>query len=361
MTSRRAARISGPGVIELEQIDDAPAPGPGEVTLELVACGICGSNLHHLNRPDLIRADARDSHGAMGHEVAASIIAVGAGVETHNVGDLVVLEPQLAAACGNCSGCAGGEPWFCTRPNTLPVWGFADRLVVRARGAWRVPPGVDPLVATLLEPLAVSLHALRVTSLAMARNDDLSGARIVVLGAGATGLMTVAAARHLGSGSVISVARHEHQARLAERLGAHLVLRDGDAELERVLTEAAPDLVVECVGGSASTFDLALRIAGPKGEISVLGLFDAPQSVDGRAVFKRQLRIVFPIVYGELRGRHDFELASQILQEPGLPFSELITHRFPLDEIGDAFGVAASKSNGVIRVVVGRTEADLNP
>jgi threonine dehydrogenase-like Zn-dependent dehydrogenase len=215
-------------------------------------------------------------------------------------------------------------------------------------------------VATLLEPLAVSLHALRVTSLAMARNDDLSGARIVVLGAGATGLMTVAAARHLGSGSVISVARHEHQARLAERLGAHQVMRDGDPDLERVLTEAAPDLVVECVGGSASTFDLALRIVGPKGEISVLGLFDAPQSVDGRAVFKRQLRIVFPIVYGELRGRHDFELASDILQTPGLPFGELITDRFPLDEIGAAFGAAASKSKGVIRVVVGRTEADLN-
>jgi threonine dehydrogenase-like Zn-dependent dehydrogenase len=359
MSTRRAARVTAPGVITLETIDDAPPPGPGEVAVELVACGVCGSNLHHLNRPELVGADRRDSPGAMGHEMVGRVVAVGPGVTTHEIGDPVALEPQLAAACGACDGCVSGQAWFCTKPRPLPVWGFADRLVVRASGAWRLPPDLDPLVATLVEPVAVSVHALRVTTTAMTRKDDLTGVKVVVLGAGAMGLLTVAAAQHLGCDFVVCVARHEHQARLAARLGAHRVLRDGDPELDSALSELAPDLVVECVGGSADTFDRALRIAGPGGEISVMGLFDAPQPVHSRAVFKRQLRVVFPVVYGELRGRHDFDIAVELLHGSHLPFGELITDRFMLADIGAAFSAAASKSSGVIRVVVGRTEHDV--
>jgi threonine dehydrogenase-like Zn-dependent dehydrogenase len=361
VTPRRAARVVAPGRIELERIDDAPPPGAGEVAVELIACGICGSNLHHLNRPDLIRADARDAPGAMGHEMVGRIVAVGREVESHQVGDLVALEPQLAVACGQCAGCAAGEAWFCSRPNSLQVWGFADRIVIRAGGAWLLPPGIDPLVGTLLEPLGVSVHALRVTSAAAARGDDLTGVRVVVIGAGATGLLTVAAARHLGSDNVVCVARHDHQARLAARLGAHMVLRDGDPATEPALRELAPQIVVECVGGRANTFDLALRIVGPQGEISVMGLFDEPQPVDGRALFKRQVRIVFPIVYGTLRGRHDFGIALEILQTPELPFADLITNSFLLQDVDAAFRQAAAKSHGVIRVVVGRTDTDLEP
>ncbi|MFJ3779735.1 zinc-binding dehydrogenase [Streptomyces sp. NPDC090075] len=361
MNTRRAARVTAPGVITLETIDDAPPPGPGEVAVELVACGVCGSNLHHLNRPELVGADRRDSPGAMGHEMVGRVSAVGPDVTTHEVGDPVALEPQLAAACGECAGCASGQAWFCTRPRPLPVWGFADRLVVRARGAWRLPPELDLLVATLVEPVAVSVHALRVTTTAMSRDDDLGGVKVVVLGAGAMGLLTVAAARHLGCDHVVCVARHEHQARLAARLGAHRVLMDGDPDLDQTLTELAPGLVVECVGGSADTFDRALRIAGPAGEISVMGLFDVPQQVRSRAVFRRQLRVVFPVVYGELRGRHDFGIAVELLRGSGLPFGELLTDRFPLADIGAAFAAAASKSSGAIRVLVGRTERDLAP
>jgi threonine dehydrogenase-like Zn-dependent dehydrogenase len=158
---------------------------------------------------------------------------------------------------------------------------------------------------------------------------------------------------------VVCVARHDHQADLARRLGAHRVVRDGDAELAATLTAFAPDLVVECVGGSASTFELAVRIAAPHGELSVLGLFDRPQTVDGRAAFKRELRVVFPVVYGQVRGRHDFDVAADILRTPGLPFDELITHRYPLEDVAEAYATASSKSRGVIRVVVGRTAEDL--
>jgi threonine dehydrogenase-like Zn-dependent dehydrogenase len=355
----RATQVIAPGTIELISIPDASAAGPGDVSLELIACGICGSNLHHLHHPELIGADRRDKPGALGHEVAARVVAVGEGVTTHAVGDLVALEPQLAAACGDCEGCATGMTWFCREPRVLPVWGLADRFVVRAQGAWLLPPTMDPLVATLMEPMGCSVHAIRATALCAEREDDLAGIRVAVLGAGATGLLAVAAARHFGAAEIVCVARHEHQAALATRMGADRVLRDDDGELVATLTSFAPELVIECVGGRAETIDLAVKVAAVRGEISVLGLFDAPQVIDARSAFKRELRMIFPVVYGEVRGRHDFEFAAQLLSSGSLPFGDLITHRFELADVQQAYTVAGTKSAGVVRVVVGRTSSDI--
>jgi threonine dehydrogenase-like Zn-dependent dehydrogenase len=355
----RAAQVTGPGTIELVSIAEPAAPGPGQVSFELIACGICGSNLHHLNHPELIGADRRDNPGALGHEAAGRVVAVGEGVTTHTVGDLVALEPQLAAACGDCEGCRTGMTWFCRNPRVLPVWGLADRILVRAEGAWRLPAEMDPLVATLMEPLGCSVHAIRITALCAERDDDLSGVRVAVLGAGATGLLAVAAARHLGAAEIICVARHEHQATLATRMGADRVLRDGDPDLVATLTGYAPELVIECVGGRAETIDLAIKVAAVHGEISVLGLFDTPQVVDGRSAFKRELRIVFPVVYGEVRGRHDYEIAAELLNSGTLPFADLITHRFELADLQEAYAVAGTKAAGVVRAVIGRTASDI--
>lgn len=280
------------------------------------------------------------------------VTRVAADVRTYEVGDLVALEPQLAAGCGDCAECQAGTAWFCPRPAPLPVWGFAERIVVRAAGAWRLPAGLDPTVAALMEPMAVSLHALRITALCAERADDLTGVNVVVLGAGATGLLAVAAARHLGAHRVTCVARHDHQAELAARMGARVILRDGAADLEETLIAAEPHLVLECVGGRADTLGLAIRVAAPHGEVSVVGLFDEPQLVDSRSAFRREIRLVFPVVYGVVRGVHDYEIAARVLQDPSTPFADLITHRYPLEEIGQAYRTAGSKSAGAVRVIV---------
>jgi threonine dehydrogenase-like Zn-dependent dehydrogenase len=347
---RRAAIVTGPGRIGLTTVP-TPDPAAGEVEIEVAGCGICGTNLSHLKDPTLILADRRDKPGALGHEVAGRVSAVGPGVVTHHVGDLVALEPQLATACGACAECVAGAPWFCSHRTPLPVWGLTDRMVVKAAGAWRMPPAVDPLTATLMEPLAVSVHAIRATHTCTQRADDLSGLRIAVLGAGATGLLAVAAARYLRASSVVCVARHEHQVELARRLGADIVLRDRDPDPAEALKSLRPDIVVECVGGNAGTLTLAVEVCAPLGEVSVLGLFDAPQPINAQAAVRRELRMVFPIVYGSVGGRHDYDIAAEILQGP-LPLGELVTHRVPLEEIDRAYATASSKSGGVVRVVV---------
>lgn len=349
----RAARVTGPGVIEVGRLELSTTPGPGEVEIEVLACGICGSNLHHLRNPDAFTLDRRHTPGALGHEAAGRVVSVGPGVSPRGVGDLVALEPQLAAACGRCAACERGVSWFCSEPSPLPIWGFADRIVVRESGAWPLPPDLDPGVASLVEAMGCSVHAIRSTALCAATGDDLSGVRVGVIGAGATGLLAVAAARALGAAEVACLARHHHQAGLAERLGATHVVRD-DEKAEAHLAEFAADLVVECVGGSAGTIDLALRAVRPGGEVSVLGLFDTPQPFDARFATRRELRLVFPVVYGVVRGRHDFEIAARILRADQPAFRELVTHRFPLSLVAAAFEQAGAKGEGVVRVLVVR-------
>ena len=83
----------------------------------------------------------------------------------------------------------------------------------------------------------------------------------------------------------------------------------------------------------------------------MVGLFDAPQPVDTRVAFRRELRLVFPVVYGTAHGRHDYEIAAELLDSP-LPFHKLLTHVIPLDEVERAFATAGDKSAGAVRVVV---------
>lgn len=347
----RAARVTGSGAIEVGPLEVSTTPGPGEVEIRVAGCGICGSNLHHFRNPDVFTEDRRHTPGALGHEMAGWVVTVGPGVTTHQPGDLVALEPQLAAACGECDGCRSGATWFCVAPSPLPVWGFADRVVVRAAGAWVLDPSIDPATATLMEALGVSVHSLRTTATAARVDDDFTGLRVAVLGAGATGLLAVAAARHLGATEVACLARHDHQAALAGQLGATLVVRDGDSA-EAELTDFAADLVVECVGGGADTIGLAVRTVRPGGEVSIVGLFDTPQTIDARLATRRELHLVFPIVYSILRGVHDYEIAATMLLQRGDILGQLITHRFDLDEVEAAYDQAASKGQGVVRVVV---------
>jgi threonine dehydrogenase-like Zn-dependent dehydrogenase len=180
----------------------------------------------------------------------------------------------------------------------------------------------------------------------------LGGATVAVIGAGVAGLLTLLAAAHLGAGRRVAVARHPHQAAAARRLGADAVVpADLGTALDGLRAER-PDVVVEAVGGAAETFDLAVRAVVPGGEVMVLGLFDAPQTLDARRAVFRELRLSFPVTYGERDGVHDFAVALDALVAGGEAAASLISHRFPLDAVDRAFARAADKGDDVLRVVV---------
>ena len=206
--------------------------------------------------------------GAHGHEVSGVVTSVGDAV-------LDLRRPRLprAGPRASCGTCAPASPATrsCRDRSTLPVWGFADAIVVPARGVVPVPAGLDLEVACLAEPLASAVHGIRHSWSAAGRRPDRRP-RVAVVGAGAIGLCAVLAARALGAAEVTVVARHEHQARVAgpsARIACSTT--SGDAPSLRRLR---PQLVVEAAGGDGSALETAFAAVADGGEVVVLGLPD---------------------------------------------------------------------------------------
>jgi threonine dehydrogenase-like Zn-dependent dehydrogenase len=201
----------------------------------------------------------------------------------------------------------------------------------------------------LVEPLAVGVHAVRWSRMQ-------PGATVVIIGAGTIGLTTLIAAKALGAGAVHIIARHPHQAALASVLGATTVLPDDPAanpEQIRDLTGGlGADLVVETVGGHADTVNLAWDLVRQQGTVAVLGIFPKRIPVDLFTPVIREAWVTFPICYGVIDGRHDYDVAIEMIAGGQTGIERLVTARFPLSEAAAAFETAADKSRGTIKVHV---------
>jgi threonine dehydrogenase-like Zn-dependent dehydrogenase len=346
----RAATITQPRTTTVVDVA-LPDPGPGEVRIRVLACGICGSNLHAWAHPDLsIQRDGNARPGAAGHEIAGEVVDVGRGVDGLRPGQQVCIEPNLATGCGSCAACTDGRAWFCRSQTDLRCWGFAESMIVPARAALVAPAAIAPDLLTLGEPLACAVHALR--SSWTATQLGIGGRHVAIVGAGVAGLLAVAAARELGAGRVSVLARHPHQAAAASALGADHVLEGEVHADERRVRGLGADLVLEAVGGRADTLGTSLSAVARGGEVAVLGLFDEPQTFDARKAVFREIRMFFPVTYGTLDGVSDFALALDLLAREQRRLERLVTHRLGLDRIDAAFALAADKSTGALRVVV---------
>jgi len=336
----RAAFCRGAGRLVLDEMP-RPTPGPGEVVVRVRNCGICGSDLHWYHGEMVLPS------ACPGHEIAGEVAEVGAGVGALKPGDAVAVEG--IASCGSCRYCIAGQYQRCVAIGvvgmTIPG-GFADYIKMPARHCFRVPAGVDYPTAALSEPLGVAVHGVRLAGLEI-------GQRVVVLGAGTIGLMAVVAARAGGAGEVLVTARRPQQKAAALALGADRVVDDSDTSGLLGDLDSPIDLVIETVGGTADTLDTAAAACRPGGTICLLGAFTHSPTLPALFVLAKELHIVGSFVYSRAGARADFDIVLDLLRRQGRRIAEtLITHRFPLAEIGRAFETAADKTTGSIKVTV---------
>jgi threonine dehydrogenase-like Zn-dependent dehydrogenase len=340
----RAALQRGQRAIEVVDLP-APRPSGDEALIAVRAAGICGSDLH----PYHARSEPQPLPD--GHEVAGELLELPRGYDgPARVGDLVALETIcLGVSCGQCDLCRAGQPFHCLARRSAPRrgGGFAEQIVRRVAGVFPLPPGVSAEQGALVEPLAVGVHAVR-----WARMPPESS--VAVVGAGTIGLMTLLAARALGAGPVYVLARHDHQAALAAELGAERVIRgqgeDAIAELRELTGGRGADLVVETVGGHGQTVDLCWELCRVQGTVAVVGIFGDPVPVNLLRPVIRELWATFPICYGVVDGRHDFDVAIELIADGRAPVERLVSHRFPIDEAPTAFQTAADKSTRSVKV-----------
>ncbi len=329
------------------RLAEAPRPelGPGEVVARVRCTGICGSDLLFYARnttPDTTH---------IGHEVAGEVVEVGEGVDPDLVGRRVAIENiGQGNACGRCWFCRSGQFVQCTDRDPPRGGGYAEFIGRRADGCYPIPDSMSWEAAGLVEPLAVSVHGVR-------RGQMAGGETVLVLGAGNIGLTAVAAAGAMGAGKVLVTARHPHQAEMAMSLGADEALpSEADDLADRV--EAATDgrgadLTLESVGGYAgTTLDQAIRLTRTQGRIVVLGGFLEPVTIDLLAPLQKEQSIIFSSCYSLLDGKHDYEIAIDLLASGRVVLDPMVTHRFPLERIGEAFETAYDKTSGSVKVQI---------
>jgi 2-desacetyl-2-hydroxyethyl bacteriochlorophyllide A dehydrogenase len=300
----------GVKVVDLDQ-----PPGIGEL-LQIKSASVCGSDLSYLTF---------GTRAVLGHELA--------GVRAD--GTPVVVEAIYG--CMECEQCLSGAYNLCpTHPErALGIsadGGMSEQFRAPTARLVALPPGLDLRDASLVEPTAVSWHALRLA-------DTKPGKTVAVVGAGALGLLAVAGARRMGAEDVAIEARHHHQIEAAEQLGG------------RVGTEGRYDVVVEAAE-SAASLARCIELVAPGGTIVVLGVHFRPIELDWMPLFHREARLIPSLGYCRHEGGREMEEAAAMLaNDPGIARA-VITHRFPLEDAVEAFRVAGDRAAGSIRVVL---------
>lgn len=338
----KAAFISGARAFAVKDID-APAPGAGEALVRVRNCGVCGSDLH------FYRGEFPSVAGLCpGHEIAGEIEDVGDGVDGFAKGDRVAVEPLVV--CLTCARCRAGNYQLCRSRKLVGTYdapgALREYMVVPAYGLYRLPDELDFELGALVEPLAVAVHGLKLAGLQY-------GERVAVLGAGTIGLLSAAAAKAMGASQVATSARHAHQKAMAEAVGADIVYdatTEGATRMARELR--GPDVVVETVGGHADTLDQAMGLVGFGGRVSVLGVFTKPVRVNPTGFVLKEGRLVGSMTYGRSGAKSDFDIAIEIMRRERERLRPLITHRFALEDVAEAFATADDKTSGSIKVTV---------
>lgn len=317
-----------------------PLPEAGKVLIRIQASALCGSDLHIFKA----KHPSVPLPATLGHEFAGDIVALGAGVDGLRVGDRVTVEP--CEACGVCEACRRGEYGSCDRLSFIYRRGdgaMADYITVRADSVFVLPDGMSYEEGALIEPLAVAVHAVR-------RADVRLGDTVLVLGAGAIGLLVAALCRRAGASSVIVSDYSAFRLSMALTLGATRTVNPGEGES---LTDAVREATggkgvhhaLECVGRE-ETFVQAMSLLRKKGQATVVGIFEQPQiSIPVMKLIQNEIRI-----QGSQGYCWDFPTALETAQQIGL--HRLVTHRFALNDLQTALTTALDRTQHTVKVVL---------
>jgi L-iditol 2-dehydrogenase len=357
----------------LTDVETPVLPGDRWVRVRTRLGGICGSDLNVIT----LKASPSTSPFSsfpfvIGHENVGDIVEVGREVRNARVGDRVVVNPLLCCeprGLEPCDACAAGNHSRCARftdgalaPGMLigttrglgGSWG--EMFVAHESQVVSVPEGMSDEEAVLVEPFACSVHAVRAV-------PPTSGERVLVIGAGSIGLLTVAAIKVLTPGCHTTVlARHAFQAEHATRFGAdRIVLARGDYLGE--LADAAQarllkpiigkpvgvggfDRTFICIGSARATDD-AMRVTRAGGTLVLLGNASKLDGIDWTPLWLKELTVRGSLCYGEHRhaapASNAFREAAELIASGRTMLGPLITHTFPLGRYREALAVAMNK------------------
>jgi threonine dehydrogenase-like Zn-dependent dehydrogenase len=302
-----------------------PTPGPGQVLVDVKACGICGSDLHFAAHGDQVvemTAHVAPAAGGMsidltsdvymGHEFSAEVLEAGPDTETHPPGTLVTSIPVLLST-------KGVEPIVYSNST---IGGYAERMLLSAPLLLPIPNGLDFKHAALTEPMAVGLHAVNKSNIA-------PGETALVLGCGPIGIAIIAALRARGVETIVASDFSPKRRELATAMGAHQTL---DAAQGSPFDSVKPAVVFEAIG-VPGIIDDVLRRARPGTRLVVAGVCMQPDTVHPFFAIAKEISVQFVLAYTP----EEFGDSLRALAEGDIDVTPVITGEVGLDGVGQAF------------------------
>jgi alcohol dehydrogenase len=336
-----------------------PKIGPRDTLIKMKMCGVCGSDLH------LYRGEWDPPYPRIqGHELFGEVVEIGAeAAEKHavQVGDPVNVE--ILIPCKDCYYCERGNYARCDKMYIFGLmkcdspphfWGgFGPYLFVPfdAR-VHRFPPDVIPEAAVLTEPLATAVRACKLSQISI-------GTSVVVIGPGPIGLVTTAAAKSYGANPVILVGTNEKRLALGTQFGADYLIKVERGTPRQEVAEKVrqyidehgmlAEVVLEAAG-TVQAQKMGLGLLRKTGLLTIIGAIGDNEYVE--------LDTYNEILLGEMRiqginlSGFGYEPAVEIINSKRFPLQDLVTHKFPLRDLGRAFEVAEQRIGDPIKVVV---------
>ncbi|HEX5038590.1 MAG TPA: alcohol dehydrogenase catalytic domain-containing protein [Candidatus Limnocylindria bacterium] len=349
----RAAVFHGPNDIRVDSVP-RPLPGPGEAVIRVTLTTICGTDVHILKgeypvRPGLI----------VGHEPVGVIDELGPGVVGYEIGDRVLV--GAITPCGQCHACLAGHPSQCGHGagyEPIGGWRFGNT-IDGAQAEYLLVPNAQANLARIPDALTdeqvVLLADIASTGFSGPESGGVRiGDTVVVFAQGPIGLCATAGATLMGAARVIGVEADMHRAEVARRMGADIVLdpatTDVPAEVHRLTGGVGADVAIEALG-LQQTFESALRSVRPGGTVSSLGVYSGKLEIpyDAFAAGLGDHRIVTTLCPG---GKERMGRLMRMVESGRFDPTPLITHRFALQDIGEAYRVFSNRLDGVLKVAI---------
>jgi len=329
------------------EVADLPQPsaGPGEVLVQVAACGICGSDVHGYDGS----SGRRIPPLVMGHEAAGVIAEVGEGVSRFAVGDRVTFDSTVY--CGACNYCLSGHINLCdnrqvvgvSTPDFRRAGAFAEFVTVPERIVYKLPEELSFAEAAMLEAVSVALHAIAVS-------DLKGGETALVIGAGMIGLLILQAARAAGCSRILVADVDATRLTLAKESGAdETILASGEEMVREVLqltNGIGVDVVLEAVGRD-ETVTASVDAVRKGGTVTLVGNITPQVTLPLQKVVSRQIRL-----QGSCASAGEYPQAIELISSGKIRVTPLITAIAPLSDGARWFERLHSREPNLMKIVI---------
>jgi len=380
--------------LRIRDLPELQLPGSHWVEIEVIAGGICGSDISNITYKSSPAIEPFGSFPAvLGHEILGRVKSIGKEVTRVEIGQRVTVDPGISCTTrgyvkdDTCPSCLNGYHFTCERAGEesqtmvagrylsagttmgyhrdLPG-GWGETVIAHESQVFTVDDRIPDNAAVLIEPISIAMHGIL-----QATPDKREP--ILVIGSGAIALATIWALRAVGyRGFLVAQAKRKHERKLALMMGANEVITPGNEARQALINTGSlaympiigPEvfagggfpMIYDCVGSSLS-LNQALRFASPRGKIRVLGCAGQLKKLDLTFLWARELKLEGSVGYGQelWRGKrcHTFEVTQDLIIEMGTPLQDMVTHSFPLHKYREALKAAANHSkSGAVKVIL---------